>query len=111
LENGAGVFTIGTLEQAGRDFTSFIDWLLEQPFSICLHVETLYELYDRSQLIDYLAADYLEKRNYLRGFLEKLKILEKEKRIKILQVQRTFGSFYHDGYSFVLWKKVVGDGK
>jgi hypothetical protein len=106
IENGAGVFTIGTLEQAGSNFTSFLDWMLKQPFSICLHIETLHELYDRSQLIDYLAADYLEKRNYLRGYLEKLRTLEREKRIEIIQVQKTFGSFFHDGYSYMVWKKV-----
>lgn len=106
LENGAGVFTIGTLEQAGRQYTPFLEWLLAQPFSVCINIETLYETYDRNQLFDYLAADYLEKRNYLRGFLEKLQTLEREKRIEILQVQRTFGSFYHDGYSYTAWKKV-----
>jgi hypothetical protein len=106
LENRAGVFTIGTLEQSGVQYTPFLDWLLDQPFSICINIETLYETYDRNQLFDYLAANYLEKRNYLRGFLEKLQILEREKRIEILQVQRTFGSFYHDGYSYIAWKKV-----
>jgi hypothetical protein len=106
IENGAGIFTIGTLEQAGLQYTKFLEWLLNQPFSICINIETLYEMYDRNQLTDYLAADYLEKRNYLRGYLEKLHTLEREKRIKIIKIQKTFGSFFHDGYSYVAWKKV-----
>jgi hypothetical protein len=106
LENGAGVFTVGTLEQAGSNFTPFLEWMLEQPFSVCIHIETLHELYDKTRLLDYLAAEYLEKRNYLRGYLEKLRALEKKKRIRIINVKRTFGSFYHDGYSYIVWEKV-----
>lgn len=105
IEPGAGVLTIGTLEQTGRDFGPFLEWLLEQPFSVCLNVETMYELYDQSLLFDYLAARYLEKRNYLRGYLPALRALEEKGRIRILRAKRTFGSLFHDGYSYVAWAK------
>ena len=63
-----------------------------------------YELYDQNDLFDYVAAAYLRKRGYLQGFLPRLRELEREGVIEILQVQRTFGSLYHDGYSFVVWR-------
>lgn len=103
---GSAVFTIGTLEQLGKNFATFLDWLLTQPFAVCINIETLYELYDQNQLFDYLGAKYLEKRNYLHGYLTELKKREQAGQIRIKQVQRTFGSLYHDGYSYIVWEKV-----
>lgn len=100
----AGVLTIGTLEQIGRNFGPFLDFLLEKKPRICVHVETLYEVYDQDNLVDWLAAAYLEKRNYLRGFLARMRELEAEGRVRILDLRRTFGSFYHDGYTYLVWE-------
>ncbi|MGE0472987.1 MAG: hypothetical protein AB7P17_05090 [Nitrospirales bacterium] len=104
LRPRSGVFTVGAMEQLGYQYHGFVNYLLSQGPSICVHVETLYELYDQQHLFDYVAAKYLEKRNYLRGLLETLRILEREGRIHILATLRTFGSLYHDGYSMVIWK-------
>ena len=52
IEPGAGVFTIGTLEQTGTNFMPFLEWLLDKPFSICVNIETIYELYDQNNLLD-----------------------------------------------------------
>lgn len=100
----SGVFTIGAMEQLGCEYHAFLNYILAQRPQICVHVETLYELYDQTVLFDYVAAKYLEKRKYLRGFLETLEALERERRIQILGTARTFGSLYHDGYSLVIWK-------
>jgi len=100
----SGVFTVGAMEQLGAQYGKFLDYLLGQRPQICVHVETLYELYDQTALFDYVAAKYLEKRNYLRGFLSALQNLEKQGRLQILKTLRTFGSLYHDGYSLVIWK-------
>lgn len=104
FESGAGVLTIGTLEQIGRNFGPFIDFLLERKPKVCVHVETLYEVYDQDNLVDWLAAAYLEKRNYLRGFLARMRELEAERRVRIIDLRRTFGSFYHDGYTYLVWE-------
>lgn len=104
FEPGAGVLTIGTLEQIGRNFGPFVDFLLERKPKVCVHVETLYEVYDQAKLVDWLAAAYLEKRNYLRGFLARMRELEAERRVRILDLRRTFGSFYHDGYTYLVWE-------
>jgi hypothetical protein len=100
----SGVFTIGAMEQLGCQYHAFVSFLLSQRPDICVHVETLYELYDQNSLFDYVAAKYLEKRKYLRGLLGTLQSLEREGQLQILATIRTFGSLYHDGYSMVIWK-------
>jgi len=104
IEDNAGVLTIGTLEQLGRNFGPFIDFLMERKPRVCVHVETLYEVYNQDNLVDWLAAAYLEKRNYLRGFLARMRELEAAGKIRILDLRRTFGSFYHDGYTYLVWE-------
>ena len=105
LADGCAVFTAGALEQVGRQFESFLRWQLQQPFSICINVETLHEVYNPNNLFDYLARWYVEKRNYLQGYLKALRNLETEGKIKILKVQRVFGSLFNDVYSYVVWMK------
>ena len=100
----SGVFTVGAMEQLGAQYHAFLNYLLKQRPSICVHVETLYELYDQNVLFDYVAAKYLEKRKYLRGLLGTLQAYERESRLQMLGTIRTFGSLYHDGYSLVIWK-------
>jgi len=106
LDRDSAVLTIGTLEQLGENFKPFINYLLKNKPKICIHLETLYEIYNQNNLLDFLAVKYLEKRKYLIGFLPFLKKLEKEKKIKILEVKRTFGSFYHEGYTYTVWKPI-----
>lgn len=106
LDKNSAILTIGTLEQLGKNFKPFINYLLKNKPEICIHLETLYELYDHDNLLDYLARKYLEKRNYLIGFLPYLKTLEAKKKIKILEVRRTFGSSYHEGYTYTVWKPI-----
>lgn len=106
LDKDSAILTVGTLEQTGENFKPFIDYLLKNKPKVCIHMETMYEVYDKDNLLDSLAMRYLEKRNYLRGFLPYLKNLEVEKKIKILEVKKTFGSFYHDGYTYIVWKTI-----
>lgn len=101
---GAGMFTIGAMEQLGDQYREFVDFILEKKYSICVHMETIHELYDSTLLIDWLAKTYIEKRNWLRGFYTYLSKLEKDGIIRILYARRTFGSIYHDGYTMLAWK-------
>lgn len=106
LDKNSVILTIGTLEQLGKNFEPFINYLLRNKPKVCIHIETLYEIYNQDNLLDYLAVKYLEQRNYLKGFLPFLKNLEAEKKIKILEIRKTFGSFYHDGYTYIVWKLI-----
>ena len=106
LDKNSAVLTIGTLEQLGQNFKPFIRYLLNNKPKICVHMETLYEGYNNNNLLDYLAIKYLEQRNYLRGLLPYLKELEAKRKLKIIEVKRAFGSFYHDGYTYIVWKPI-----
>lgn len=104
IAKNSAVFTIGTLEQVGNSFGAFVDYLVANGPSVCLHVETLEELYDPARLVDSLALRYMKKRNYLNGFVKELKRREMAGEIEILATCRTFGSFYIDGYSYIAWR-------
>jgi SAM-dependent methyltransferase len=104
LDSNSAVFTIGAMEQLGTNFKAFVDFILSRCPSICINIETFYELYDNNNIFDYLAAAFLEKRNYLRGYLGYLKQLEKNEKIDILETRKTIGALYHEAYSYTVWK-------
>lgn len=105
LEPGAAVYTVAALEQTGDRFGPFLDYLLANKPSVCVHIEPVGELLDPSRLLDYLSLRYFAKRNYLSGFLDELKRREAEGQLAILKAQRTnIGSLYIEGYAAVVWK-------
>lgn len=106
IASDSAIFTLGTLEQLGNSYENFIQFLLNKSPNICINIETIYELYDQNNLFDYIGTMYLEKRGYLKGYLSRLKELERKRKIEILEIQRTFGGFYHDGYSFIVWRPI-----
>jgi SAM-dependent methyltransferase len=104
LDSTCAVFTIGAMEQLGTNFKTFIDFLLNRRPSVCINIETHYELHDNNSLFDYVATLFLEKRNYLRGYLAYLKQLEQNGKIDILETRKTIGNLYHEGYAYTVWK-------
>jgi len=108
LDTSSAVYTFAALEQVGESHTDFIDYLIGQNPSICLHVEPIAELLNpESNLLDYLSVEYFRERNYLRNFYNHLKDLETSGKIEIIRAQRSqIGSFYVDGYSIVAWRPV-----
>jgi len=109
LDSNSAVLTICALEQVGRDFETFLQYLLKQQPAICVHMEPIYEWYEEDNLLDYVAMKYHTMRGYLQGFYPRLLELESEGRIQIRDRRRSFfGSLFHEGYSFVVWKPVVG---
>jgi len=107
LNAGDGVLTIGALEQLGSNFDEFLNFLLQKSPKICVHCETMNELYDQSNVMDFVAIEYSKARNYLWGFLTALRKLEAIGKLKILHTQRVFGSQFHEGYSFVVWSPTI----
>jgi trans-aconitate methyltransferase len=101
----AVIYTIAGLEQVGGRYEKFLNYLLHYKPRFCIHVEPIAELLDNNNLLDYLSIEYFKKRNYLSGFLTRLRQLEKDGRIDILCGQRTYiGSLFIDGYSVIVWK-------
>jgi len=105
LAPASAVLTFTALEQVGERHQALLDYLLAQRPAICVHVEPLAELYDESNLLDYLALRYHRGRAYLTEFLTALRELEAAGRIEILLTRRTgFGGFYNESYSVVAWR-------
>ena len=104
LEPGACIYTVASLEQLGEQFAPFLDFLLNQPVQLCIHIEPIGELLDPNNLLDNLSLEYFKMRNYLSGFLNHLRRLETKGYVKIHRAQRTFiGSLFIEGYSAVVW--------
>jgi hypothetical protein len=106
ISENSGLFTIGTMEQLGQNYQAILDFILASNFKRIVHIETNYELYDENNFLDYLAKKYIVKRNWLRGYFSALRGLEKNGKIRIIQERKTFGSFYHDGYSVTVWENL-----
>jgi len=93
------------LEQTGRAYESFLQFLLEASPTLCVHVEPICEWYDENNLIDYVAIKFHKKRKYWENFPNRLRELEDEGKVEIFKMKRPyFGSLYLEGYSQIIWR-------
>ena len=100
----SGVLTVSALEQVGERFEPFLQFLLAKRPAICVHIEPIDELMDQDNLIDMLSVWYCRKRNYLRGFLTRLRQLQDQGKVDIHLERRTYtGSYFIEGHSLVVW--------
>lgn len=107
LKRKSAVYTVAALEQVGSNYKAFVSYLLKNKPDICIHVEPIAELLDENRLIDNLSIKYFKKRNYLNGYLDYLKKLEKERKVKIIEAKRTYiGSLFIEGYSIIVWSPI-----
>ena len=107
LEEDSAVLTIGAVEQLASKFEAFLEYLMEQPVSLCVHVEPTIELYDENNLVDYIAIKFQGKRGYTRNFLPYLKRLEEDRKVEILKIKRLFfGSLFMEGYNCIVWRDI-----
>lgn len=98
-------YTVASLEQVGKKYINFINFLKMKKPSIILNIEPINELLNSKNINDNLSIRYAKKRNYLDGYYNYLLKLEKKKIIKILKVCKSyFGSKYINGYSLIVWK-------
>lgn len=104
LQPDSIVYTVAALEQTGTRFERFLRYLLRNKPKLIIHIEPIPELLDKNNLLDYLSIKYMEKRKYLTGYLDTLRIMESQGKIKIHEARRSgVGSFLIDGYSIVVW--------
>ena len=105
IGDNSAIFTIGAVEQLAGNFEAFLQFLLECPPKLCIHIEPAIELYDESNLVDYLAMKFHRKRGYTKNYLTRLRELEARNKIEVLKVKRLFfGSLYMEGYSCLVWR-------
>jgi hypothetical protein len=104
IEPTSAVLTVTALEQIGPRHEPFIRFLLQQCPALCVHLEPIAEWYDESQLGDYLTLQYHRKHGYLEGFWPRLKELEGQRRVEILEARRLEFGGYHDACSLIVWR-------
>ncbi|HEY59171.1 MAG TPA: class I SAM-dependent methyltransferase [Anaerolineae bacterium] len=106
LPNSA-VITIGALEQTGKRYRKFLDYLIRSKPAIVINIEPTVEWYDANNLVDYAAIRFHLKRNYWQGFPTALEKLRDEEKVEILKQKRSyFGSLYVEGYSQSIWRPI-----
>lgn len=101
----SAIYTVAALEQIGTNYKALVSYLIKNKPIICAHIEPIAELLDENKLIDNLSIKYFRKRNYLNGYLDYLKKLEKRGKIQIHEAKRTYiGSMFIEGYSIIIWR-------
>lgn len=105
IESDDGVLTFGALEQVGKGHERYLDFILQKKPRICIDVVGIEELYNAECLFDYLALLYHARRNYLSGYLTRLREMEACGKVEILKAHRQrFGNLFDDPYSYVVWR-------
>jgi len=109
VENDKSVIlTFGAIEQLGKKYDKFLQFMLNKPFCLYVHINSILELYDtKNNISDYIAYKIETNRNYLNGYFTKLKKLEQKGIIRIIKMHRIpLGGLIMDGYSLTVWEKI-----
>lgn len=105
INNNTAIFTFHAFEQLGTSFNNALNWILKAKPRIVIQTEPIFEFYNAHDSFYRVAMDYHQKRNYLMGYWNALNELSTQGKIKIHQAQKsTFGNFFHDGYSLLVWE-------
>ena len=105
IDNETAVITIHSMEQLGSNFVPFLELMLKKKPKLVLHVEPLVELYDEDNLFDKMAVTFHRQREYLEGYLTRIRELAREGRVEIITERRLqFGSTWHEAYSLLVWR-------
>ena len=104
LPENSAILTVHSMEQLGKNFSSFLSRLKKSNAKLIVHLEPITEFYDHDNFYDKLAYEYSLKRNYLHGYLKELRRLESKKEIEILDAFRPqIGGIVHES-SIIVWR-------
>lgn len=87
--------TVASLEQTYDNYVKFVDFILQAKPKIVINIEPMGEFLDSENLLDNLSLKYFAKRNYLTGYFDYLKSLEKKGEIIIHDARRSFGLIFY----------------
>lgn len=104
--DSVGILTVGSMEFMGNDWLMILDWIRRMRPSVVFHSEPIYELYDQELLFDWVAANYHERRGYLKGYYPQLQHLASKGHIEILELTKMPGSSHHDGSTILVWRPI-----
>lgn len=96
----SAVLTVGALEQTGKGWPPFFEWLVDRKPAFCLHVEPLVHLYDPENLVDYTAIRAHEVRQFWTGIDQAIGDYADWS----LMTRTGFGSLVLEGYSTIKWR-------
>ena len=101
---GSAVVTVHAMEQLGDRHGALLDWLAAARPAVVLHYEPVLEFYDRTNVVDYLALWYSERRRYLTGYWTAIAARRDAGRIDVLDARRPgLGGVYHEA-SVIAWR-------
>ena len=104
IEN-KNVFTYFVLEQLPDALDIFFENVIKGKPKKVLHLEPTYELLNNSSLRDLASKAYVERQDYVRTLLEKLRALEDDGRIEILSIRRElYSSSVKQMPTLVCWR-------
>jgi hypothetical protein len=104
---GVAVATFCALEQTGTRYDGFVDWMMAARPDVVVSMEPAIENYQVDDLHDYLAYAFHKRREYLDGYFSAVRAAAVEGKAEILFDHRPrFGSFFHEGYSLLVWRPV-----
>jgi len=106
LAENSAIFTFASLEQLGDNYQKILKFFLNSNCKFIINMEPFTELHNTNNLVGSIGHAYSVKRNYLNGYYNSLKKLEKDEKIKIVRKIKLLGSKYHDSRNFIVWKKV-----
>jgi len=105
ITKNSAIITVASLEQLGKNFKPFVNFVIKNSPAIVVDVNHIKELYNPNILFDYLALKFEQRRGYLDGYLTYLRQLESQGKIKILKVHYSpLGILDNDGFSYIVWK-------
>lgn len=105
IKKNSAIITVASLEQLGKNFKPFVNFVIKNSPAIVVDVNHIKEFYDPNILFDYLALKFEKQRGYLDGYLTYLRQLESLGKIKILKVYYSpLGILDNDGFSYIVWK-------
>ncbi len=100
-----GILTVGALEQTGRNWRHFLEYLLAIKPAVCVHLEPIVEWYDIANPVDRTAIVAHRARGFWEGFPDELRRRVGMGEVEILHMERTgFGSLFIEGYSQIVWR-------
>ncbi len=102
---GMTVLTVGALEQVGRQWRPFLNYLLQFKPKRVIHVEPQISFYDPSSPVDATAIEAHKARGFWEGYLEAVQELERQGRLEIEHKERaSLGSLLIEGYSLLIFR-------
>jgi len=105
IPENSGLLTVGAMEQLGTNWKPFLDFMLAKDFNIYINIETIYEKTNQGDTeFARISRQYIERRNWLRGYFDELRKLELDGLVEILDQKVVVGSKFHDSWSFTVWR-------